>query len=56
MSSQNLAIAMAPSLIWPPDFDTDNSGLGMNMTAANFHSVIIDCLITYSDWFFPGGM
>ena len=27
----------------------------MNMTAANHHSLIMDALINYCDWFFPGG-
>lgn len=54
MSSQNLAIAMAPSLIWSPTGDEDS--IGVNMTAANYHSVIVDCLISNCDWFFPGGM
>lgn len=53
MSSQNLAIAMAPSLIWCPNTNDDN--VGLKMTAANLHSVIIDCLVNYCDWFFPGG-
>lgn len=54
MSSQNLAIAMAPSLIWSPTGDEDS--IGVNMTAANYHSVVIDCLISNCDWFFPEGM
>lgn len=53
MSSQNLAIAMAPSLIWSPTEDRET--IGVNMTAANHHSVIVDCLISNCDWFFPGG-
>ncbi|RWS28177.1 rho GTPase-activating protein 44-like protein, partial [Leptotrombidium deliense] len=56
MSSQNIAIAMAPSLIWPPDTESDDVSFGLNMSAANIHSVIVDCLVTYADWFFPGEM
>lgn len=55
MSSQNIAIAMAPSLIWAPTIEGDESTLGLNMTAANLHSVIVDSLVNYAEWFFPGG-
>ncbi|XP_054719239.1 rho GTPase-activating protein 44-like [Uloborus diversus] len=51
MSVQNIAIVMGPNLIWP---QIDECALGMNMTATNLHSQIVDSLITYSDWFFPG--
>ncbi|GBN42522.1 hypothetical protein AVEN_30416-1 [Araneus ventricosus] len=51
MSVQNVAIVIGPNLIWPP---VDDSALGMNMTATNLHSSIVDTLITYADWFFPG--
>lgn len=51
MSSQNIAIVMGPNLIWSP---VEETALGMNMTATNLHSFIVDALITYADWFFPG--
>ncbi|RWS11466.1 rho GTPase-activating protein 44-like protein [Dinothrombium tinctorium] len=53
MSSQNIAIAMAPSLVWAPNVDGDENTFGLNMTAANLHSIIVDSLVTYADWFFP---
>ncbi|GIY23114.1 hypothetical protein CEXT_108872 [Caerostris extrusa] len=51
MSIQNIAIVIGPNLLWPP---VEESVLGMNMTATNVHSSIVDTLITYADWFFPG--
>lgn len=51
MSSQNLAIAISPSLIWPQQ---ESQPFDLNMTAANQHSLILDALINYSDYFFPG--
>ncbi|GFY40809.1 rho GTPase-activating protein 44 [Trichonephila inaurata madagascariensis] len=51
MSVQNVAIVIGPNLIWPP---VDDCALGMNMTATNLHSSIVDTLITYAEWFFPG--
>ncbi|KAI1293852.1 Rho GTPase-activating protein 44 [Halotydeus destructor] len=53
MSPQNIAIAMAPSLIWPPNvrLDEEEADFGMNMAAASHHSVIIDALVNYADWF-----
>lgn len=27
----------------------------LNMNAAACHNVIVDCLISHSDWIFPGG-
>lgn len=51
MSVQNVAIVIGPNLIWP---QVDECALGMNMTATNLHSSIVDTLITYAEWFFPG--
>ncbi|GFY51721.1 rho GTPase-activating protein 44 [Trichonephila inaurata madagascariensis] len=51
MSSQNIAIVMAPNLIWSPNEDTTT--LGMNMSTASLHTSIVDLLISYCDWFFP---
>ncbi|XP_015926827.1 rho GTPase-activating protein 44 isoform X2 [Parasteatoda tepidariorum] len=51
MSIQNIAIVIGPNLLWPP---TNDNVLGMNMAATNLHSSIVDTLITYADWFFPG--
>ncbi|XP_066908597.1 rho GTPase-activating protein 44 [Halyomorpha halys] len=52
MSPQNIAIVIAPNLIWSPNEDTSN--IGHNMTTANYHTGIVETLISYSDWFFPG--
>ncbi|XP_035207845.1 rho GTPase-activating protein 44-like [Stegodyphus dumicola] len=52
MSVQNISIVIGPNLLWPP---VEECALGMNMTATNLHSSIVDTLITYVDWFFPGG-
>ncbi|XP_054706794.1 rho GTPase-activating protein 44-like [Uloborus diversus] len=52
MSSQNIAIVMAPNLIWPL-LESNSASFGMNMSTASLHTTIIDMLITYSDYFFP---
>lgn len=52
MSIQNIAIVIAPNLLWSPG--EDSSALGMNMSLANTYSSIVDLLITHCDWFFPG--
>ncbi|XP_075231101.1 rho GTPase-activating protein 44-like isoform X2 [Lycorma delicatula] len=51
MTPQNIAIVIAPNLIWCPADDGNN--IGMNMNTANVHSVIVDSLVSYADWFFP---
>ncbi|CAL7940842.1 unnamed protein product [Xylocopa violacea] len=52
MSPQNIAIVIAPNLIWNPQEDANT--MVMNMSTANNSSLIVDQLITYADWFFPG--
>ncbi|XP_034939328.1 rho GTPase-activating protein 44-like isoform X3 [Chelonus insularis] len=52
MSPQNIAIVIAPNLIWSPQEDINT--MVMNMSTANNSSLIVDQLITYADWFFPG--
>ncbi|XP_017765751.1 PREDICTED: rho GTPase-activating protein 44-like isoform X2 [Eufriesea mexicana] len=52
MSPQNIAIVIAPNLIWSPQEDVNT--MVMNMSTANNSSLIVDLLITYADWFFPG--
>lgn len=52
MSPQNLAIVIAPNLLWTPEDKSDN--IGLNMNAAACHNIIVDCLISHSDWIFPG--
>ncbi|XP_014481342.1 PREDICTED: rho GTPase-activating protein 44-like isoform X1 [Dinoponera quadriceps] len=54
MSPQNIAIVIAPNLIWSPQEDANT--IVMNMSTANNSSLIVDQLITYADWFFPGEM
>jgi rho GTPase-activating protein RICH2, putative len=55
MTPQNIAIAIAPSLIWAPSVNGKEYALGANMTAANHHTMIVEALVNYADWFFPGG-
>ncbi|GIY88576.1 rho GTPase-activating protein 44 [Caerostris extrusa] len=45
MSAQNIAIVMAPNLIWSPMEDA--STLGMNMSTASLHTSIVDLFISY---------
>ncbi|XP_011049503.1 PREDICTED: SH3 domain-binding protein 1-like isoform X2 [Acromyrmex echinatior] len=52
MTPQNIAIVIAPNLIWSPQEDTNT--IVMNMSTANNSSLIVDQLVTYADWFFPG--
>ncbi|XP_076671081.1 rho GTPase-activating protein 44 isoform X2 [Andrena cerasifolii] len=52
MSPQNIAIVIAPNLIWSPQEDVNT--MVMNMSTANNSSLIVDQLITYANWFFPG--
>ncbi|XP_076305533.1 uncharacterized protein LOC143222648 isoform X2 [Tachypleus tridentatus] len=52
MSPQNIAIVIAPNLIW--NSEQDSLQLGMNMSVANFHSIIVEYLVTHADHFFPG--
>lgn len=65
MTPQNLAIAIAPSLIWqPPAASAEGNSspsssaspmtYGLDMCSANQYGIIIETLILYSDWFFPG--
>lgn len=52
MTPQNIAIVIAPNLLWSPA--DDGNSIGMNMNTANLHSIIVDSLVSYADWFFPG--
>lgn len=53
MSSQNIAIVIAPNLVWPKE-ENQSQHMGVNMGIANMHSSIVDTLVNYADWFFPG--
>lgn len=52
MSPQNIAIVIGPNLIWSPQEDVNT--IVMNMSTTSISSLIVDQLITYADWFFPG--
>ncbi|XP_037094190.1 rho GTPase-activating protein 44-like [Pollicipes pollicipes] len=47
MTTQNMAIVMAPNLLWTRLEE------GFNMTATGTHSLVVDSLIAHCDWFFP---
>ncbi|XP_071442292.1 rho GTPase-activating protein 44-like isoform X2 [Hetaerina americana] len=55
MSPQNIAIVIAPNLIWNQTDDACGA-MVMNMNTANLHSFIVDNLVTYAEWFFPGDL
>ncbi|KAH9379398.1 hypothetical protein HPB48_012266 [Haemaphysalis longicornis] len=55
MSSQNIAIVIAPNLVWPKE-ENQSQHMGVNMGIANMHSSIVDTLVNYADWFFPGAL
>ncbi|XP_021935652.1 rho GTPase-activating protein 44-like isoform X2 [Zootermopsis nevadensis] len=52
MTPQNIAIVIAPNLIWSQADETTT--MGMNMSSANTYSSIVDSLVNNADWFFPG--
>ncbi|CAK8696079.1 unnamed protein product [Clavelina lepadiformis] len=49
MSASNLALVLAPNLLW-----SNISDIGKQMMESNLITNIIELIITYSDWFFPG--
>ncbi|XP_064478280.1 rho GTPase-activating protein 44-like isoform X2 [Ornithodoros turicata] len=53
MTSQNIAIVIAPNLVWARE-ENQSLLMGVNMGIANIHSSIVDTLVNYADWFFPG--
>ncbi|KAK2709441.1 rho GTPase-activating protein 44-like [Artemia franciscana] len=53
MTPSNIAIVIAPNLIWIPDEDGKNA-LGLNMSLANTYSCILEHLINHCEYFFPG--
>ncbi|KAK6624102.1 hypothetical protein RUM44_010960 [Polyplax serrata] len=54
MSPHNIAIVIAPSLIWTKE-ENGGSGFGLNVNVSLYPS-IIDLLVTYADWFFDKDM
>ncbi|KAJ8683272.1 hypothetical protein QAD02_019064 [Eretmocerus hayati] len=49
MTPHNIAIVVAPNLIWNSQEDTTS----IVMDTANNSSLIVEQMITYADWFFP---
>ncbi|XP_065347479.1 rho GTPase-activating protein 44-like isoform X2 [Cloeon dipterum] len=52
MNPQNVAIVLAPNLIW----SQQDAGNGLNMSTANVHSFIVDQLVSHAEDLFPGEM
>ncbi|XP_014206008.1 rho GTPase-activating protein 17 isoform X2 [Copidosoma floridanum] len=50
MSPHNLAIVIAPNLLWNPSEDKTS----IAMDTANYSSLIVEDMITYAEYFFPG--
>ncbi|XP_058797155.1 rho GTPase-activating protein 44-like isoform X2 [Phymastichus coffea] len=50
MTPHNIAIVVAPNLIWNSQEDITT----VVMDTANNSSLIVEQMITYADWFFPG--
>ncbi|XP_077975752.1 rho GTPase-activating protein 17-like isoform X1 [Styela clava] len=49
MSAGNIALVLSPNLLWAP-----NDDITANMMVSNSVAGIIECMITYVDYFFPG--
>lgn len=66
MSPANIAIVIAPNLLWsqpPPTSSSDdgsslgdNSQMGLNMTMTHLYSSLLEQLISNCGYFFPDGM
>ncbi|PNF26550.1 hypothetical protein B7P43_G13261 [Cryptotermes secundus] len=52
MTPQNIAIVIAPNLIWSQA--DESTTMGMNMSSANTYSSIVDSLVNNAELFFPG--
>lgn len=55
MSSQNIAMAITPSLMWAPAGENGENTMAMDMSATNVHSVVVYNLISHANFFFPEG-
>lgn len=55
MSSQNIAMAITPSLMWSPAVDGEEDATAVQMSATNLHSVVVYSLISHAQFFFPDG-
>lgn len=53
MTAQNLAIVLAPCLLWPPNAG-NSEVLSVNMTLSNTHASVVEQLIILADRLFPG--
>lgn len=53
MTAQNLAIVLAPCLLWPPNVG-NSEGLSVNMSLSNTHASVVEQLIIFADRLFPG--
>nr|XP_009858035.1 rho GTPase-activating protein 17 isoform X1 [Ciona intestinalis] len=49
MSPGNIALVLAPNLLWSHIDD-----IGKRMMESNLMANVVESIITYSDWFFPG--
>ncbi|XP_077293694.1 uncharacterized protein LOC143916453 [Arctopsyche grandis] len=49
MTPSNIAIVMAPNLLWGRD---DGSGMGYNMVNATTVNCIVELLVKHADWFY----
>ncbi|KAI5698504.1 hypothetical protein M8J75_007853 [Diaphorina citri] len=54
MSSQNIAIVIGPNILWSNEERLLSDNIGINMNTASAYSVIVDSLVSYCDYFFPG--
>ncbi|XP_076028758.1 SH3 domain-binding protein 1-like isoform X2 [Oratosquilla oratoria] len=53
MSPNNIAIVMAPNLIWSQQEETaDFATLGRNMSLSNSYRLLVETLVEYCDYFF----
>lgn len=49
MTPSNIAIVIAPNLLWNAD---DGSGIGFNMSNATTVNCVVELLVKHADWFF----
>ncbi|KAL1452944.1 hypothetical protein WDU94_007126 [Cyamophila willieti] len=55
MTSQNIAIVIGPNILWSSEERMSAAdSIGINMNTASAYSVIVDCLVTHAEYFFPG--
>uniref|UniRef100_A0A8D8ZMI3 Rho GTPase-activating protein 17 n=1 Tax=Cacopsylla melanoneura TaxID=428564 RepID=A0A8D8ZMI3_9HEMI len=55
MTSQNIAIVIGPNILWSSEERmVAADSIGINMNTASAYSVIVDCLVSHAEYFFPG--